>query len=950
MPNPPSGTITFLFTDIEGSTNRWEQYPQQMRAALARHDALLRAAIETNNGYVFKTMGDAFCAAFPTALDALTASVSIQRSLAAETWGEGIGSLLVRAALHTGTAEERDGDYFGPPLNRVARLLSAGHGGQTLLSSSAQELVRDALPEGVTLHDMGERRLKDLIRPEHVFQLVAPDLPSAFPALKTLDTRSNNLPGQSTLLTGREKELRAAYGLLSRPEVRLVTFTGPGGTGKTRLALQLAADLIDSFSNGVYFVNLAPIKDSNLVVSTIAQTLGIREIGGQPLIDTLGSYLHEKEMLLVLDNFEQVTQASPQIAQLLTTAPKLKVLATSRGPLRLKGEKEFPVPPMGLPPVSSKFKFKVQSSKLDDHEPGTLNLELLTQYEAVRLFIERATDIKSDFQVTNDNAPAVVEICHRLDGLPLAIELAAARIRLLSPQVMLARLQNRLKLLTGGTADLPARHQTLRAAIEWSYDLLTPEEQKLFRRISVFVGGCALESMEEVCDADGDLDIDVLDGVESLVAKSLLKSEQGVDEEPRFVMLETIHEYAEEKLGENGETWKTKERHLAYFLALAEEAVPHLNGSKQAEWLERLEAEHDNLRTALRWTRDIGNVKSGLALAGALWVFWQTRGYYTEGLEHLRSGLDMDTQSGLDSNKPSVETMTLRAQALRGISVLARMKGDYKLALTHIEESLAIYRRLGDDRQVADALNSMALIVKDQGDVELAYSLLLEALTLKKGLEDKRGIAKVLGNLGILARRRGDDVASQEFTNESLMLYRELGDKRSISFMLNNLAITARRRGDNEAAFELHQESLIIKREVRDKRGIASSLVNLAIVAQDQGKISLAQTLLAEGLVISSDTGDRLTIASCFEEMGRAALSAIGPSRDQVIHAIRLWGANEALREAIGSPLPLNDVPRFEETLNTARAVVDDATWKQAWQQGKAMTMEQAIAYALAQK
>jgi len=609
MPDLPTGTVTFFFTDIEGSTRLWEQYPEAMKKALARHDALLRAAIEAHDGYVFKTVGDAFCAAFDTAPDALAAALAAQRALHAEAWGE-VGSIRVRIALHTGAAEEREGDYFGQPLNRVARLLSAGHGGQVLLSQTIYDLVRDALPAGASLRDLGERRLKDLQRPERIFQLVVPDLPADFPSLKTLDNRPNNLPAQAALLVGREKEIEAVRGRLLRPDVRLLTLTGPGGTGKTRLALQVAAEVLDDFEHGVFFVALAPISDPGLVVPTMAQTLGLKETAGQPLIETLKDYLRDRALMLVLDNFEQVLAAASRVAELLAAGPQLKVLVTSRAVLRVYGEHEFPVPPLTLP------------------DPQRLPPpERLTQYEAVRLFIERALAVKPDFAVTNDNAPAVAEICRRLDGLPLALELAAARIRLLPPQAMLARLERRLPLLTGGARDLPARQQTLRNAIAWGYDLLGPGEQTLFRRLAVFVGGCTLEAAEAV----GGGAVEVLDGIESLVGKSLLRQEEGVGGEPWFAMLETIREFALERLEESGEAEAIRRQHAAHYLELAEQAESALKGSQQMAWLEQLEREHDNLRAALRRSVERGEAEYGLRLGGALGRFWWMHGYLIEG-------------------------------------------------------------------------------------------------------------------------------------------------------------------------------------------------------------------------------------------------------------------------------------------------------------------------------
>ncbi|HSH78927.1 MAG TPA: adenylate/guanylate cyclase domain-containing protein, partial [Herpetosiphonaceae bacterium] len=620
MPDRPTGTVTFLFTDIEGSTKLWEHQADLMQEAFRRHEAILREAIAAHGGYAYKMIGDAFQAAFQTAPAALAASIEAQRALASKDWGE-IGPIRVRMALHTGAVEERGDDYVGPLLNRVARLLSTGHGGQILLTATTRELVRDSLPPDVSLHDLGEHRLKDLVRPEHVFQVVAPDVTADFPPLKSLDTRPNNLPVQSTPLIGREQAVAALRDLLLRPGVRLVTLTGPGGTGKTRLGLQVAADLLDHFEHGVYFVNLAPISDPALVASAIAQPVAVREHGGKPLLESLKDYLRDKHLLLLLDNFEQVTAAAPLVADLLAAAPRLSVLVTSREVLHLYGEHDVAVLPLTLP------------------DPGhPMPLERLTQYEAVRLFIERAQAARSDFAVTNENAPAVAEICYRLDGLPLAIELAAARIRLLPPQAMLQRLTSRLRLLIGGARNLPERQQTLRGAIAWSYDLLEQDEQTLFRRLAVFVGGFGLDAVEAVCNVPGDLDVDVLDAVESLVGKSLLREAAAADE-PRLGMLETIREYALERLDQGGEADETRRRHAAYFLQVAEEAEPQLAGRQQIAWLNRLELEHDNLRAALRWAIDCGDAATALRLVGSLSRFWHDRGYAGEGRQWLAQAL-----------------------------------------------------------------------------------------------------------------------------------------------------------------------------------------------------------------------------------------------------------------------------------------------------------------------
>ncbi|MDP9354838.1 MAG: hypothetical protein M3R02_06070, partial [Chloroflexota bacterium] len=518
-------------------------------------------------------------------------------------------------ALHAGSVLARDGDYQGPPLNRVSRLLSAGHGGQVLLSQTVLELARDRLPPGAFPWDLGTHRLKDLLEPERIWQLVHPELPDDFPPLATLDARPHNLPLQPTPFLGREREVAQVVARLRDPQIRLLTLTGPGGMGKTRLGLQAAAEVVESFPDGVWFVPLAPVRDPTLLPAAVAEVLGVREEGARPLAEVVASFLHEKRLLLVLDNLEHLLPAGASaVGALLTAAPGLTVLATSRAPLRLRAEREHGVLPLPLP--------RRQPPPTADQ----LNL-----YEAVRLFVERALAVQPSFAVTNENAPAVAEICHRLDGLPLAIELAAARVRLLPPQALLARLEQRLPLLTGGALDAPARQQTLREAMAWSYDLLTLDEQKLFRRLAVFVGGFDLAAADAVVGSprSGELGLDVLDGVERLARHSLLRQEEGRGGEPRFAMLATIREYGLEQLAASGEADEARQRHAAFFLTLAENAASAFMRMEHQNWLERFEADHDDLRAALEWA--LGREpETALALAGALKDFWFVRGHLSE--------------------------------------------------------------------------------------------------------------------------------------------------------------------------------------------------------------------------------------------------------------------------------------------------------------------------------
>src|SRR5829696_2091597 len=917
MSDLPTGTVTFLFTDIEGSTKLWEKSPRSMQIALTRHDALLWEAIEGHGGFVFKTVGDAFCAVFPTALGAPKSALAAQRGLFSEAWGDEIGALRARMALHTGTTHERDGDYFGPPVNRVARLLSAGHGGQILLSSSTQELVRDHLPPETHLRDLGERRLKDLSRPERIFQLTAPDLPSEFPPMKTLETHTNNLPLQATPLIGREREVEAVCGLLRSPETRLLTLLGPGGTGKTRVGLQVAAELVDDFEDGVFFVPIAAITDPTLVAPTIARALGLSEGGARPAEELLEGYLRDRQMLLLLDNFEQILEAAPVVDRLLSTADDLKILATSRTPLGLYGEYEFPIPPLSLP------------------DPDSLQpLENLTEYEAIRLFVERAQAVKPDFALTKENAPVVVEICARLDGLPLAIELAAARIKLLPPRLLLDRLGNRLKLLTGGARNLPERQRTLRNAIEWSYELLDEGEKMLFGRLGVFSSGATLEAMEAVCDTEGDLPTDVFEGASSLLDKGLLRQEEGAGGEPRFVMLETIHEFANAKLEGSGEAEAVRRAHAEYFLALAEEAEPMLWGAEDAEWLDRLAQEHDNMRAALSWAMEHGEATLALRVSGALRWFWYMEGYYGEGRRWLEAAL------GKDWGAAAAEA---RARALEGVGWLASSQGDLDRAQGAAKEGLKLSTEAGLGKViVADFQNVLGDAARHRGDYERAAELLEKSLALHKTVKDTRGVAWSLGDLANVASDRGSYERARALYEEGLVLSRELGGAELLGAYLISLGDEYLLEGNPERATELNEEAAELYRG-RGRKGVLQvALNNLGWSALIRGDRQKAEALHEECLVLCRELGDKLIGAESIEGFACAA-GAVGAAE----RAARLFGAAEALREATGNQQAARAHALRAPYLAAARAQVDEATWSAAWEMGRYMEFEDAVVYAL---
>jgi predicted ATPase len=755
------------------------------------------------------------------------------------------------------------------------------------------------------------------------------DLASDFPPLASLDARPHNLPAHLTALLGREREVQAVRGLLLRDDVRLVTLTGPGGTGKTRLGLEVAAQLLEHVPDGVFFVPLAPISDPDLVLSTLTQVLGLRETPGRSLRETLTEFLKAKHLLLLLDNFEQILLAAPAIADLLAACPRLNVLATSREALHLRGEREYAVPPLACPDPKH-----------------SLPVETLAEYAAVSLFMQRASAVRAEFAITEENAPIVAEACRRLDGLPLAIELAAARIKVLPPEALLRRLERRLPLLAGGGRDLPARQQTLRDAIAWSYDLLSPEEQTLFRRLAVFVGGFTLEAAECNCDeatsdqrpgaceaASAAPHLSIFDGVDSLVDKSLLRQEDSSAGEPRFAMLETIREYATERLEACGEAPVLRRRHAEYFLGLAERAEPHFLLANAGGWLNRVQAEYDNLRAALRWClADDGDTETGVQIAAALSRFWQVRSYLSEGQRWLDLALASSDAAPVSS----------RPKALIGAGWLAHNQGDPTRAALLFEEATSLSRRLGDWQCLAVAVGDLGAIMEHQGNYERAAALLAESLALYRETGNQEGVAGRLRGLGSVACAQGDFEQAAVLLEESLTLCRQLGATFRIALALGALGLAALYQGDAERALRLFDESLVLHRQLEHTYGIAWSLHYLGRVAQLRGETERATALLSESLTMRRDLGDTAGIAGCLE-----GLAAVALTYRQAKRSAHLFGAAEFLREAIDAPLSPAERVGHDADLAAARAQADADTFAAAWAEGRAMTLEQAVAYAL---
>lgn len=916
MPALPSGTVTFLFTDVEGSTRLMERHPEAYRNAITQHHTILYGAVGQNRGSVFETVGDAVYAAFASPRDAVAAALRAQHDLHAASWGE-VGPLRVRMGLHTGEVERQGNHYFGAALYRCARLTDAAHGGQVLLSSATAGLVQEALPAGTDLRDLGPHRLKDLQRSERVFQLVAPGLAVDFPALRTLESFPNNLPVQPTPLIGREREVVRARGLLPHPETRLLTLTGPGGVGKTRLGLQIAADVLREFPDGTFFVDLAPVISSDLVIPSIAKTLSIQEATNRPILDSLKEYLRERQLLLVLDNFEHVLAAAAQVADLLSTCPRLKALVTSREALHLRGERQFPVPSLSLPDRARRE-----------------SVDQLTRHEAILLFIARAQAVKPDFTVSSENADAIAEVCHRLDGLPLAIELAAARVNVFSPEALLARLEHRLTVLTSGPRDLPVRQQTLRQSIAWSYDLLTPGEQMLYRRLAVFVGGCTLTAAEAVVRGVGpDPSLDVVNGMASLVDKSLLRQEEKAGE-LRFRMLETIREYALERLTAAGEAVRFHRANAEYYLALAEQTEPGLvGGSHQAEWLDRLTEDHDNLRAVLAWFARHGPADYGLRLAAALARFWRVRGYFAEGRERMVELLAL----------PMAQTRSpTRAKVLHAAGLFASHQGEYVQARALFEESLDINRELGDGGGVGWALIDLGIVTRYEGKHAVAKSLLEESLALVKQTGDTKGMAAALGNLGLIARDVGDADLAESHLEKSLALWRDLGDRVGIGWTLTGLAMIARAKGKFDVAKVCTDESLAVWRELGDRQNTANVLSTAARLARDQGEYASARARLAESLLIFKDLGDRRGLAFVLEGFAGLAADEAQPFRAQC-----LAESAAALRRIIGASPPPAWRADLERSLEAVSRGVRRDTIQEANARGRSMTLPEAIAFAL---
>jgi predicted ATPase/class 3 adenylate cyclase/Tfp pilus assembly protein PilF len=800
----PSGTVTFLFTDIEGSTTKWQNWPHRMKSALQRHDAILQEAISKSGGWVFKTVGDAFCAAFPTAFEAVQASLAIEQGIGREDWDLPV-PLKVRIAVHTGEAVERNGDYYGPALNRVARLEAITYGGQVLMSLVTAELIRDMLPEPFSLRCLGDHRLKDLTRPEEVYQLLHPDLPAEFPPPKSLDYHPHNLAILPTAFIGREAELKNLQNLLEKKVNSVITITGPGGMGKTRIALQTGAEVIDKFAHGVFFLDLTPVQTREAFFGKFFQVLRIPPAGETPAEGVLQEYLKDKKILLILDNFEHIMEMAAPAARLLTRCPGLKYLVTSREPLHIRGEQVFHLPPLGVP---------------DPHKRTASRLSRISQFDAVKLFIERALAVNEHFQITRDNAPAVAQICCALDGIPLAIELAAARTTVLPPEEILRRLGNRLNILTCGAVDLPQRHRNLRATICWSYDLLDQPEKNLFLALGLFRGPFPLEAAEKAFGGDGFMVLDVL---EKLLEKSLLTRKEGASGRMKFTMLETIREFSQEQLRESPDREAWEGCYGGYLYSLALESREALNKEKQAEWMDLLVDFSEDLNACLSLFHDQGEQEKAIQMAAALQPFYEISGLWNEGLEWY--GRLRDGEGGVTLMIPAASLLLQAGRFAEAEGLLEQVTAEKDWGLKYYYTGWAAFRQgrleeaeenfiraeeflVSEDprRDEARLLTARAMVRWKKAARPEAEHLLARASLLSSQTGDIRLRGQILNNRGILAYQAGRFAEAADCLKEALPLFESIRDTGETLKIINNLGHLHLSTGDPGEALKFYRD------------------------------------------------------------------------------------------------------------------------------------------------
>jgi predicted ATPase/class 3 adenylate cyclase len=959
-PSLPSGTVTFLMTDIEGSSLLYEQDELAARQTVARHNQLLSAGIEARDGAVIRPRaeGDSIFAVFARVSDAVTAAIEIQQALQREPWPTG-RPLRVRMALYTGEAELRENDYFGAAVNRCARMRDAAHGGQVLACAITAEMVRGAIPAGAELRDLGEHHFRNIAQPLRVFQLAHPDLLSEFPPIRSLMKFATNLPSQLTSFVGRERELAEVKRQLEQS--RLLSLIGTGGAGKTRLAIQAASELLEEFPDGVWLVELAALSDPDLVASAVAAALGLSQAPGRPSLDILVDHLQSRAPLLVLDNCEHLIVACARLVEaLLRACPRLRILVTSREPLGIAGEIAWRVPSLALPELPAR---STGGRGAVGRLPGAA---VLCEYESVRLFVDRAQAVQPGFPVTDQTAQAVAQICHRLDGIPLALELAAARVKVLTIVQIATRLDDRFRLLTGGARTALRRQQTLRAAIDWSYDLLSDRERAVLRRLAVFAGGWTLEAAEAVCAAPSASpsragiispttaplretaaaaptsgqaveSYEVLDLLSQLVDKSLVLVVESSAGEARYRLLETVRQYAQERLAEAGESTAIQQRHLNWLVDLAERAETELRGPRQVAWMDRLEAEQDNVRTALAWSvAQPEQIESTLRLVGALYRFWQVR-HIAEGLGWLTQALDAVSSRGR-TDLPTLQAPYARAAI--GAGVLARDLGDIRTARRWIEESLAVRRALGDPWGIGQALNNLVSVEMIERNFEAARTAVEESIAIWRELGDPWGLSRALGGFGELLMVQGEVSAATAALDESMALARSINDVQLLSWQRHHLAGLLLQSGDYGRAEELLLESEALQREMNDQYALGRVLADLGLLATRRGDHARAARLLRESVEIFSTLGNLGGLSQAIWRLAELAALQVQAER-----AARLHGAATALRDRAGAEAAL-----MHTDVVDVRALIQGESGEQAYAvaylEGQMMTLEQAVAYA----
>lgn len=940
--------VTFLFTDIEGSTKLAQEYPDTYHSILNLHDDLLAEVIKSNNGFVFKKIGDAFCSSFDNAQDSINAAVQIQQKLI-EAFKDGC-MLKVRIGIHSGEAEFVNGDYIGyVTLSRVQRLMSIAHGGQILITKEVYKSLEEINENKISFKDFGKRKLKDIIVPENVYQIVAENIPADFPPLKSIDARRNNIPLELTSFIGRKKEIAEIRSLLS--EVRLLTLIGFGGTGKTRLSIHIASILLDEFSHGVWFVELAKLSEPSYILQEIASALNVTTDEKRNKLDVLTDFLREKEILLILDNCEHlIAECAGIVESLLQNCPGIKIIVTSRESLHIPGEYIYQVPTLSLP-----------DSK------GNSSVESLIEYESVRLFLERVTSVQHGFKITNSNAHIISQLCTALEGIPLAIELAAARVKVLPVEKILERLKDRFNLLTGGKRTLLPRQQTMRALIDWSYELLSEKEKLLFQRLSIFSGGWSLEAAEKICQDNFLLEEEVLDLLSNLSDKSLIKVYE-TEDNTRYTMLETIKTYGDEKLTQSNYKNILQEKHFDFYYKFTEQSESGLMGKEQGEWLKKIALENENIRECLKWSLGY-NPDLTLRLSVALGKFWELRSHFTEGLGYMRKSLELAKSgdlnlkakamywSGLyllnqgnyiESKKYLNECLNIfrdinnkdgEALTLISLATMSLFENDYEKLNLYSEQSYSISSEISNKSYIARNLQNIALGLMQQGKHDEARIKLEESISLYREVNDALQLAKIIGNIGALEYLLSNyDKAISAF-EESLKIRNELGDKQGIAIALSNLGSVTFMQKQYEASEKYLEDSIEIIKELGDRRIYVTAVSTLGSIANEKRDFPKAERMFRESILVSNEIGDKYSIAKGIEGIADMLIQ-LGKFREGCILAAKYI----SLLKASNKNIIEGELERFEAIKTKLKENLSGAEFEKLWDEGESLTIDEVLA------